>query len=120
MTEKQFSVSYKVGDNTVIFELGQEVYYIETEYKDEYVYCKECKNLHSIGKKYSYRIISATICGFDIRANHCFSYNIRNQFVLKINIVDEDDRNEIFDVGNVYFKVEDAQKAINERVSNTI
>jgi len=40
---KEFSIDYMVGDEIINFEIGNQLYYIESNYGEKYEYCKECK-----------------------------------------------------------------------------
>ena len=54
MNNKEFSINYMVGNEIINFEIGNEMYYIESNYGEKYEYCKECKSSHPVGKQTSY------------------------------------------------------------------
>ena len=114
MDNKEFDINYMIGDNLINFQIGTEVYYIESKYSEKYEYCKECKTDHSTGKQTLYYIRPCTICGFEIEGNHSFSYNIKNSFALRIKVIDENDSSKAFNVNEVYFTEEDAQEKIDK------
>lgn len=109
-----FNIGYKIGEDIINYKLGQEVFYIDSQYNEQYEYCKECKTSHSIGRKVMSYSKNATIFGFNIEANHCYSYNTKNSFTLKIVIIDEEDNFKTFDVGNIYLSKEDADNMIKK------
>jgi hypothetical protein len=114
MNDKEFSVNYMLGDELVNFKHGKEVFFIKSSYSEKYEYCKECKTAHPIGKQTIYSIRSATIFGFNIESNHCYSYNTKNSFTMRIKVIDEDDSSKEFDVNEIFFTEEEAQKRINK------
>ena len=114
MNNKEFSINYMVGNEIINFEIGNQMYYIESNYGEKYEYCKECKSSHPVGKQTSYYIKSCTITGFNIEGNHCFSYNIKNSFTLRIKIIDENDSMKEFDVSELFITEEEAQERINK------
>jgi hypothetical protein len=117
---KDFSIDYIINDKSVALSLGQVIFYINTQYRDEYEYCKECRQGHSIGKKYFYDIIPATICGFEIKANHCFSYSVNNPFTLRIQVIDENDHEKTLEVEQIYFDKDAAKEKIDNRKSDFV
>lgn len=114
MNNKEFSINYTIGEDLVNFKIGQEMYYVESKYAEKYEYCKECKNSHPVGKQTSYYIKPCTICGFDVEGNHCFSYNIKNSFTLRIKVIDENDSTKEFDVSELYFTEKETQERIDK------
>jgi len=114
MSNKEFSIDYVIGDEVKNFEIGKQVYYIKSQYTEQYEYCKECKSRHSVGKETLYYIKPCTIVGFDIDGNHCFSYNTKNSFTLRIKVIDEDDSSKEFNVSETFFTEQEAQERIDK------
>ena len=55
-----------------------------------------------------------TISGFNIEGNHCFSYNIKNNFTLRIKVINENDSMKEFDVSELFTTEKEAQERIDK------
>jgi len=117
--KKEFSINYTIGDQLINFEIGKEIFYIESKYTEKYEYCKECKHGHSVGQQYSYYIRPATIFGFYLEGNHAYSYNTKNSFTLRIKVINENDSMKEFDVNEIYFTEKEAQEKI-DKIKNSL
>ena len=110
--KKEFCIDYVVADDVRKYCLGQEVYIIDSFMKNVYTTCDKCNHQSLVESKREYKINEATISGFTIAANHCFSYNLNNSFTLRIQLIDEHEQ--FKDPWEIFFDEKTAELRIQE------
>lgn len=110
---KIFTINYVVGDEVKTFALGQDVFYVSTTYPTISCRCKECGSIYDEKKEIQRKIIPCTITGFKITANHSFSYNTQNSFVLDINAIHNESDEEVdLRSSSCFTTIEEAEKEL--------
>ena len=109
--KEKFSVDYMLSDDIKkTYAVGDEVFTVKVEYEQQTEYCNVCKQWHNTGQLKKYNVTSQVIIGFEIDGNHAFAYSTKNSFILKIKTIDEEENSRTFNVGKIFYKIEEAKE----------
>ena len=117
--KEAFEITYIVGEKELTFKIGQSIFFVNVNYQPQYKTCKLCNSSHSTGTKQVYTIVPCTICGFTIRGNHAFSYNVKNSFTLKVQVIyDESDTETELEPRRCFTRMEEAEADVSQKEDN--